>query len=63
MIELIVNLLLLAVLFYLIGMIPMGEPFPQILRVVAIIIAVAMVLSALGIHILGDFDVRFIRLG
>lgn len=53
MLELIVTLILLGVVFYFINMIPMAEPFPQIIRVVAIILAIVLVLNALGINILG----------
>ena len=56
MIELIVLLILLGVVFYFINMIPMAEPFPQIIKVVAIILAIVLVLNALGIHILPGLD-------
>lgn len=56
MIELIITLILLGLVFYFIGMIPMAEPFPQIIKVVAIIIAVVLVLNAFGIHILPGID-------
>lgn len=51
MIELLGTLVVLGLVFYLITLIPMAEPFPTIIRVVAIIIAVVMVLRALGIAI------------
>lgn len=47
-ISLIIGLAVLGVAFYLISLIPMASPFPEIIRVVAIIIAVVMVLQALG---------------
>ena len=57
MLELIAALIILGVVFYFVGMIPMAEPFPQIIRVVAIILAVVLVLNALGINLFGiDFD-------
>lgn len=48
--ELILALVILGVVFYFINMIPMAEPFPQIIRVVAIIVAVVIVLNALGVN-------------
>lgn len=47
--SLILTLIILGVIFYFINMIPMASPFPEIIRVVAIIIAVILVLNALGI--------------
>lgn len=50
MITVLGELIVLGVLFYLIGLIPMAEPFPQIIRVVAIIIAVLLVLQLFGLN-------------
>lgn len=47
--ELLIALAVLGLIFYLIQMIPMAAPFPQIIRVVAIIIAVVLVLQWLGL--------------
>lgn len=52
MLTLLATLVVLGLVFYLIQLIPMAEPFPTIIKVVAIIIAVVMVLNALGINIL-----------
>lgn len=47
MISLVVTLVVLGLLFYLVTLIPMAEPFPTIIRVVAIIIAVLLVVNTL----------------
>lgn len=52
MITLLATLVVLGLVYYLITLIPMGEPFPQIIRVVAILIAVVLVLQFLGLNIL-----------
>lgn len=49
--SLIVSLIVLGLIFYFIQMIPLAEPFPQIIRVVAIIIAVVLVLQFFGINL------------
>lgn len=49
--SLILTLIILGVVFYFVDMIPMGEPFPKVIRAVAIIIAVILVLQYLGVHI------------
>jgi len=49
MITLLATLVVLGLVFYLITLIPMADPFPKIIRIVAIIIAVILVLNALGI--------------
>ena len=46
--EIIITLILLGLVFYFIQMIPMASPFPEIIRVVAILIAVVMVVQWLG---------------
>jgi VIT1/CCC1 family predicted Fe2+/Mn2+ transporter len=46
--SLIITLIVLGVIFYFIGMLPMAEPFPSIIRAVAVIIAIILVLGALG---------------
>lgn len=52
LLPLIGQLVLLGLLFYIVTLIPMAEPFPQVIRVVAIVIAVLLVLGAFGINIL-----------
>lgn len=52
MISLITTLIILGLVFYFINMIPMAEPFPNIIRVVAIVIAIVIVLNFLGIQTL-----------
>lgn len=49
--TLILALIVLGVIFYFINMIPMAEPFPAIVKAVAIIIAVVLVLQALGVNV------------
>lgn len=51
MITLIATLILLGLVFYFIEMIPMAAPFPQIIRVVAMLVAVILVLNFLGVHV------------
>lgn len=48
--ALIISLTLLGVVFYFIDMIPMADPFPRIIKVLAIILAVAMILQFFGVH-------------
>lgn len=52
MITLLATLVVLGLVFYLVTLIPMMEPFPQIIRVVAILVAVVLVLQFLGYNIL-----------
>lgn len=56
MIELLATLIILGLVFYIIGLIPMAEPFPQIIKIVAILIAVVLILNALGVHIFPGLD-------
>lgn len=49
--SLIIALVVLGLIFYFVEMIPLAPPFAQIIRVVAIIIAVVYVLNFLGVHI------------
>ncbi len=42
---------MLGVIFYFVDMIPMAAPFPQIVRAIAVIIAVILVLQALGVAV------------
>ena len=57
--ELIISLIVLGLVFYFINMIPMADPFPQIIKVVAIILAVVLVLNFLGINTgLPSFNLR-----
>lgn len=48
-IQLVVNLVILGLVFYCIELIPMSSPFPQIVKVVAVLGAVLLVLQFLGI--------------
>lgn len=50
MISLLITLVVLGVVFYCVSLIPMAEPFPTIIRVLAILIAVLLVLDFLGVH-------------
>lgn len=52
MLSLLGTLIVLGIVFYLITLIPMAEPFPQVIRVIAVLIAIVLVLDFLGIHIL-----------
>ncbi len=49
--ELIISLAVLGLVFYLIGLIPMASPFPEIIRVVAVVIAIVLVLRFLGVAV------------
>lgn len=49
MTSLIVTLIILGVVFYFVDMIPMADPFPRIIKVIAIILAVLLVLRFLGV--------------
>lgn len=49
MTTLLIDLILLGLFFYLINLIPMAPPFPQIIRVVAVIIGIMLVLQAFGL--------------
>ncbi len=49
--SLILALIVLGVIFYFVDMIPMAAPFPQIVRAIAVIIAVILVLQALGVAV------------
>ncbi len=55
MITLLVTLVVLGLVFYCIGLIPMASPFPEIIKVVAIIIALLLILQFFGI---GHFNLR-----
>lgn len=48
--SLIITLIILGLIFYFIEMIPMAAPFPQIIRVIAIIVAIVLVLQWLGVN-------------
>lgn len=48
--ELLIALIILGLVFYFIEMIPLADPFPKIIKIVAIIIAVVLVLQWLGIN-------------
>lgn len=58
MLELLATLVVLGIVFYIVTLIPMGEPFPQIIRVVAILIAVVLILNFLGFPLFGDLSLR-----
>lgn len=51
MMTLLLTLIILGIIFYFIGMIPMAEPFPAIIRAVAVIIAIVLVLQFLGFNL------------
>ena len=48
--ELIILLVILGLIFYFVEMIPLAHPFPQIIKVVAIILGVVLVLQWLGVN-------------
>jgi VIT1/CCC1 family predicted Fe2+/Mn2+ transporter len=50
MLSLLATLVVLGIVFYLIELIPMASPFPQIIRVVAVLIAIFIVLNAFGVN-------------
>jgi hypothetical protein len=49
-ISLVIALIVLGLIFYCVELIPMAAPFPTIIRVVALIIAVLILLQFLGIN-------------
>lgn len=49
--TLILSLIVLGVIIYFVNMIPMAEPFPTIVRAIAVIIALLLVLAALGVSV------------
>lgn len=49
MVTLIVTLVILGLLFWLLTLLPLPDPFPTILKVVFILIAIYVVLGAFGI--------------
>lgn len=49
--TLIITLIILGVIFYFVDMIPMAQPFPAIVKAVAIILALLLVLQALGVTV------------
>lgn len=51
MLSLIATLIVIGVIFYFINLIPMASPFPEIIRVVAVLIAIVLILRAFGIAI------------
>lgn len=48
-ITLVITLIVLGLVFYCVSLIPMASPFPEIIRVVAVIIAILLLLQFLGI--------------
>lgn len=58
MLELLATLVILGLVFYIVTLIPMAEPFPQIIRVVAILIAVVLILNALGFPLFNGLTLR-----
>lgn len=57
--SLIISLIALGLIFYFIEMIPLADPFPRIIKVIAIILAVVLVLQFFGINLgLPNFNVR-----
>lgn len=51
MITLLATLVVLGIIFYFISLITMASPFPEIIRVLAVLIAIVLVLNAFGLHI------------
>lgn len=49
--TLILTLIVLGVIFYFINMIPLADPFPAIIRAIAVIIAIVLVLQFLGVNV------------
>lgn len=49
MITLIVGILVLALIYWLVSLLPIPEPFDIIIKVIFIIIAILMVLNAFGL--------------
>ena len=49
LVTLIVYLVLLGLVYWLVSLIPLPSPFPEIIRVLFIILAVVAVLSAFGV--------------
>lgn len=49
MVTLIVTLVVLGLLFWLLTLLPLPDPFPTILKVVFILIAIYVVLGAFGV--------------
>lgn len=49
MIELIIALVLIGLIYWAVSLIPLPEPFPLIIRVLFIIIAVIYLLNAFGV--------------
>lgn len=54
MLSLIISLAVLGLIFYFIELIPMAAPFPTIIKVIAIVIAVVLVLQFLGVDVQGS---------
>ncbi len=54
MLSLLATLVILGLVFYIVNLIPMADPFPQIVRIVAILIAVVLILNFLGIPLLNN---------
>jgi len=50
MISLLVTIVLIGLVYWIISLIPLPEPFPTIVKVLFIIIAVLAVLQAFGIY-------------
>lgn len=50
MISIIITLVVLGLVYWLITLLPLPDPFPLILKVVFIILAILVVLQALGIN-------------
>ncbi len=50
MITLLIQLIILGVIFYFAEQIPMASPFPQIVRVVALVIGLVIILQFFGVY-------------
>lgn len=49
MISLIITLIVLGIIFYFISLIPMASPFPEIIKVIAVVLALLIILQFFGI--------------
>lgn len=49
-ISLIVSLIVLGLFYWLVTLIPLPSPFPEIIKVVFVIVDVLIVLQAFGVH-------------
>lgn len=52
MISLLVSIVVIALVVWLIGLLPLPSPFPMIIKVIAIIIVIVLILRFVGIVII-----------